>query len=109
MTEDYAVRRKEYVADIRKSFDTMTNDMEDTTSGFSEGGSSILLFKIRLFLSICIFIAFIFCKYTGYDFYSYQAEDVIDILTDNQYYTNLQNYVMIQTQAPEEHLDDWNE
>ena len=34
-------------------------------------------------------------KYNAYEFHGYQAKDVIDIISDNQYYTILQDYVMI--------------
>ena len=37
----------------------------------------------------------ILLKYNAYEFHGYQAKDVIDIISDNQYYTILQDYVMI--------------
>lgn len=96
MVEDYVVRRREYVADVRKSFDSITNDMEEPASDATEHGSSFLFFKIRLFLALFIFGVFLYYKYTGAGIGNYQAEDVIDIISDNQYYKDLQEYVMIQ-------------
>ncbi len=40
-------------------------------------------------------LAFLLLKYNAYEFHGYQAKDVIDIISDNQYYTILQDYVMI--------------
>lgn len=95
--DDYVMKRREYIAEIRRSFDTKERIMEDTVSE-SDNSSSILFFKLRFFLALCIFAAFILCKYTGYTFYTYDAKEVVDIITDNQYYTKLQNYVMIEGQ-----------
>ena len=34
-------------------------------------------------------LAFLLLKYNAYEFHGYQAKDVIDIISDNQYYTIL--------------------
>lgn len=95
--DDYIMKRREYIAEIRRSFDTNDRIMEDTVSE-GDNSSSILFFKVRFFLALCIFAAFMLCKYTGYTFYVYDTKEVVDIITDNQYYTKLQNYVMIEGQ-----------
>lgn len=95
--DDYVMKRREYIAEIRRSFDTNDRIMEDTVSE-GDNSSSILFFKVRFFLALCIFAAFMLCKYTGYTFYEYDTKEVVDIITDNQYYTKLQNYVMIEGQ-----------
>lgn len=116
MIEDYAAERRRYIAEIRQSFDTddngerhasrnvrLTNRREDTASfEQTESGTSFLFLKVRFLLALFIFLAFCFCKFTGYHFYGYQAKDFIDIVSDNHYYTNLQDYVMIQMQDSNE-------
>ncbi len=97
VVDDYVMRRREYVAEVRRSFDENDRKMEETVSE-KEDSSSILFLKLRFFLALCIFAAFMLCKYTGYTFYEYDTKEVIDIIADNQYYTKLQNYVMIEGQ-----------
>jgi len=46
-------------------------------------------------LAVLLMLAFLLLKYNAYEFHGYQAKDVIDIISDNQYYTILQDYVMI--------------
>ena len=105
--DDYVVRRRQYVADIRRSFDTNDFKMEDTVSEYEkENSSSILFLKLRFFLALCIFAAFLLCKFTGAAFYEYDTKEVIDIIADNQYYTKLQNYVKIEEQFLDEEETD---
>lgn len=97
--DEYVMRRRQYVAEIRRSFDTNDSKMEDTVfENTNENSSSILFLKVRFFIALCIFAAFMLCKYTGYTFYEYDTKEVVDIITDNQYYTKLQNYVKIEGQ-----------
>lgn len=97
--DDYVVRRRQYIAEIRRSFDTNDSKMEDTVlENEKENSSSILFLKVRFFLALCIFAAFLLCKFTGTTFYEYDTKEVIDIIADNQYYTKLQNYVKIEGQ-----------
>ena len=55
----------------------------------------IFFLKIRIVLAVLLMLAFLLLKYNAYEFHGYQAKDVIDIISDNQYYTILQDYVMI--------------
>ena len=56
---------------------------------------SVDFLKIRIVLAVLLMLAFLLLKYNAYEFHGYQAKDVIDIISDNQYYTILQDYVMI--------------
>ncbi len=102
MVDDYAVRRREYVAEIRKSFEGGA-ETEEGEGRFeqTEEGLPLLFLKIKFFVAACIFVSFLFCKYNGYDFYRFTPAEVIEMISDNQYYTKLQNYVMIQEQDSE--------
>ena len=52
-----------------------------------------IFLKIRIVLAVLLMLAFLLLKYNAYEFQGYQAKDVIDIISDNQYYTILQDYV----------------
>ena len=51
--------------------------------------------KLRIFLSVCIFAAFLGCMYTHTDLCGYSTQTITEMICDNHYYTNLKNYVMI--------------
>ena len=94
MTDEYVERRRAYVNEIRRSF-----DRPEVENGTAEKESQPLVpwifLKIRIVLAVLLMIAFLLLKYNAYEFHGYQAKDVIDIISDNQYYTILQDYVMI--------------
>ena len=94
MTDEYAVRRKEYVREIRRSFDH-PEEMPDTEPEEAQTFIPWIFLKIRSVFAVFLMIGFLILKYNQYEFYGYQAKDVIDIISDNQYYTILQDYVMI--------------
>ena len=93
MTEDYAIRRREYVNEIRRSFDEPQKIKEEQQE--KEVSSSFLMVKLRIIVALCLFLAFLLCHVTKYEFYGYQTKELIDIISDNHYYTNLQDYVKI--------------
>lgn len=94
MTDEYVERRRAYVNEIRRSF-----DRPEVENGTAEEESQPLVpwifLKIRIVLAVLLMIAFLLLKYNAYEFHGCQAKDVIDIISDNQYYTILQDYVMI--------------
>lgn len=91
VTESYAERRRAYVAEIRNSFDT--DEREKTSYEVKNTqGSSFLLAKIQLLVAALLFCMFLFLKLTGTTLYGYSTEDMVDMITDNHYYTNLQEY-----------------
>lgn len=96
MTDEYAMRRREYVANVRKSFEE-----EPRFSGRGQEeevpeGEFFSFFKIRLFLAVCLLGAFLYCHYTDTKIFAYSAEQIVELVSDNHYYTKLKNYVMIQ-------------
>ena len=94
MTDEYVTRRRAYVNEIRRSFD---QPEEENGSAEEDAQTSVpwIFLKIRMVLAVLLMIGFLLLKYNAYEFYGYQAKDVIDIISDNQYYTILQDYVMI--------------
>ena len=94
MTDEYVERRRAYVNEIRRSFDRSEVE-NDTVEEETQTSVPWIFFKIRMVLAVLLMIGFLVLKYNAYEFHGYQAKDVIDIISDNQYYTILQDYVMI--------------
>ena len=94
MTDEYVERRRAYVNEIRRSFDRPEVE-NDTVEEETQTSVPWIFFKIRMVLAVLLMIGFLVLKYNAYEFHGYQAKDVIDIISDNQYYTILQDYVMI--------------
>ena len=94
MTDEYVERRRAYVNEIRRSFDRPEVE-NDTVEDETQTSVPWIFFKIRMVLAVLLMIGFLVLKYNAYEFHGYQAKDVIDIISDNQYYTILQDYVMI--------------
>ena len=94
MTDGYAERRREYVAQIRSSFDNGAEDVisneteERTASAFSFG-------KLRFFAAMVFLVFFLVNWYTGGTIFGVSVTEIIDIVTDTHHYTNLQDYVMM--------------
>ena len=94
MTDEYVERRRAYVNEIRRSFDRSEVE-NDTVEEETQTSVPWIFLKIRMVLAVLLMIGFLVLKYNAYEFHGYQAKDVIDIISDNQYYTILQDYVMI--------------
>ena len=84
MTDEYVERRRAYVNEIRRSFDR--SEMENDTAE-EEAQTSVpwIFLKIRMVFAVLLMIGFLLLKYNAYEFHGYQAKDVIDIISDNQY------------------------
>ena len=94
--EDYAMRRREYIKQIRASFDQPSEEGYVFQEGNTEDepiNIPFLGFKIRLFIAVVLFCSFLFCKYTSYPLFGMEVSEIIDMISDNQYYTFLQTYV----------------
>lgn len=94
MTDEYVERRRAYVNEIRRSFDRPEVE-NDTVEEETQTSVPWIFLKIRMVLAVLLMIGFLVLKDNAYEFHGYQAKDVIDIISDNQYYTILQDYVMI--------------
>lgn len=87
-------RRREYVSEIRSSFDA---DADGIDCGEKKAAPRFLGFvKIRLLLALCAFAVFFHCYDTSTSIAGYSADQIIQIICDNHYYTNLKTYVKIQ-------------
>lgn len=95
MTDGYVERRREYVANVRKSFDE-TSDSIEARGEETPKWEFFSFFKFRLLFAACLFAGFLYCHYTDTKIFDYSAKQMIELVSDNHYYTNLKNYVMIQ-------------
>ncbi len=96
MDMDYANRRRAYVQEVRNSFreENRLSKPEEQS-----GDSFFTFFKLRLFVAVALFAVFFGCLSTGTEIAGYSAKEVMTLVCDNHYYTNLKNYVMIQEQS----------
>ena len=98
MTDSYMERRREYVASVRKSFDEAQGSLGARKTEEVPEREFFSFFKFRLILAACFFGTFLYCHYTDTKIFDYSAEQIMELISDNHYYTNLKNYVMIQEQ-----------
>jgi len=96
--EDYAIRRREYVQQVRASFDQPVEERYNYASTGTEAedepiDTTFLGLKIRLTIAIVLFCVIFFCKYNSYSIFGMEVAEIIDMISDNQYYTFLQTYV----------------
>ena len=96
--EDYAIRRREYVQQVRASFDQSAEEGYNFAQIRTEDDEApvditFIGLKIRLTIAIILFCIIFFCKYNSYPIFGLEVAEIIDMISDNQYYTFLQNYV----------------
>lgn len=82
---DYAQARKQYVEEARRSFGRMQEDDYETEE--LSGGASFL--KVRLLIAVCIFAAYVLCDRTGSRFYQYTTEEVVSMLREERFQSQL--------------------
>lgn len=100
MTDGYVDRRRQYVAQIRNSFDSPEQKELPYEEPKEVGESSFSFQKLQFLAAAGILILFLFMKLNGLEFYGYQAQEIIEIISDNHYYTNLQDYVTVDEEIP---------
>lgn len=91
--EDYAMRNREYVQRVRNSFDESEEidylydemPMETGELSFFAG------FKLRFITAILLFGIIFFCQVYSYPILGMEVTEIIDRISDNQYYTFLEN------------------
>ena len=94
--EDYAMRRREYVQQVRASFDQLEENRYMFQEKEIEAESTnipFLGFKIRLFIAVILLCSFLFCYYNSQPFFGLEVSEIVDMIRDNQYYTFWQTYV----------------
>lgn len=82
-----AARRREYVQEIRRSFDRAGEETEESWSGetgIDEMTAGWVFFKIRLLAAVALFLGFLFVKYNQLEVYGY-GEDEIGRLCRNRH------------------------
>lgn len=85
---EYAQARKQYVEEARRSFGHAQED--DYSMGAADTESAgFSFFKVRLLLAACIFAAFVLCDRTGSRFYNYTTDEVITMLQEERFQTQL--------------------
>ncbi len=91
--EDYAARRREYVQQVRASFDEPASEfyLYDEVSKEPAELSLFSGFKMRLSAAIALFGIAFFCQYYSYPILGMEIPEIIDRISDNQYYTFLEN------------------
>ena len=91
--EDYAIRRREYVQQVRASFDQPAEEKYHNytyprAEAEEEPIDTIFLgLKIRLTIAIILFCTIFFCKYNSYTIFGMEVTEIIDMIRNNQYYT----------------------
>ncbi len=82
---EYAQARKRYVEEVRRSFNHAQPDEyeEEPPAG------AVSFFKVRLLIAVCIFAAFVLCDRTGSRFYNYTTQEVVELLQQEKFQTQL--------------------
>lgn len=81
---DYASARKQYVEDVRRSFNHAAPDEYE-----EETDMPASFFKVRLLIAVCIFTAFILCDRTNSRFYNYTTDEIISMLRQEKFQSQL--------------------
>ncbi len=82
---DYAQARKQYVEEVRRSFNHARPEeyQEEPEAGTAS------FFKVRLLIAVCIFAAFVLCDRTGSRFYDYSTEEIVSMLRQERFQSQL--------------------
>lgn len=80
---DYVHARKQYVDEVRRSFQRQ-EEQDDDQDDLQEAGNASF-FQVRLLISVCIFAAFLLCDRTGSRFYHYSTDEIVSMLQDSPY------------------------
>ena len=80
---DYANARKQYVADVRRSFNQNEDGPYEEAGYTAPAGSTA--FKIRFFIALCLFGLFVFCDRTGSRIYRYSTGELVQILQKDSF------------------------
>ena len=80
-TESYAERKRRYVSEIRKSFDEPAE--EDAAE---EMPQQLSLSRLQLAAAVALFACFLLLWSNGGTIFGYQAEEIMELISDNHYY-----------------------
>ncbi len=90
MTDNYIDERKRYISEVKKSFET-----GQTTSGYRDE-ASFSSFRFKFMIAIFLFCIYLYCDYTGTKIGEYTTKDVVDAISENEFYQKLENYVIVE-------------
>lgn len=82
---DYAQARKQYVEEVRQSFNQVQPDEYEQ----EPVSTAATFFKVRLLIAVCIFAAFVLCDRTGSRFYHYTTDEIVSMLQQERFQTQL--------------------
>ncbi|MCI8890790.1 MAG: hypothetical protein HFH34_05475 [Eubacterium sp.] len=82
---EYAQARKQYVEEVRRSFNHVQPDEYEEEPTVR----AVSFFKVRLLIAVCIFAAFVLCDRTGSRFYNYTTDEVVELLQQEKFQTQL--------------------
>jgi len=86
---DYVQARKQYVDEVRRSFQQQ-EEPDEFEDELQETGSASF-FKVRLLISVCIFVAFLLCDRTGSRFYHYTTDEIISMMQEEPFQAQLES------------------
>lgn len=86
--EDYVRQRREYVSQVRNSFET-----EEVSEQPVEHGRESLWMRLRFLTAVLLFVAFYFWHSTGMQIQEVTSTKIIDMVEDNRYDKLLQDYL----------------
>ena len=93
--EDVA-RRREYVQEIRRSFDQAGEETEEPWSretGMDEMTAGWVFFKIRLLVAVALFLGFLFVKYNQLEVYGYGEDEIRQIVSEKAFGTEFRQNI----------------
>lgn len=84
---DYAEQRRQYVSQVRSSFDQGEPETTEETPKWE-----VLGMRLRFAAAVCLFFLFFYWQSSGITILGYTAGKIIDMIEDNRYDTILQDY-----------------
>lgn len=82
---DFAQARKQYVEEVRRSF----HHTEPDEYGEMPQEGTASFFKVRFFLAVFIFAAFVLCDRTESRFYNFTTKEIVAMLQEERFQSQL--------------------
>lgn len=88
--ENYAAARKNLISEVHQS---IGDDFHGSKEEANESEAPVFeSAKLRIFMSMLLFIGFLYCWYTDTKIFGYSAENVIEMMADDRYYSIIKDY-----------------
>lgn len=105
MTNQQIDDRRRYISEVRKSFeyagverDGSVQKMGQEDAALWDENAAAFWRKGRFLAAIILFTLFLYANLTGTRIFSYSAKDVVTLVEQNDLYTKVKDYVMIEMQ-----------